>query len=52
MLLGSPRGVVANVLDCDIVVKDFEPSQCYYVHFRKKFLGKGIKPIIRPTAMD
>ena len=30
---GSPRGVVANVLNCDSVVSEFELQSCYYVHF-------------------
>ena len=29
----SPRSVVANVLDCDIVVSEFEHQSRYYVHF-------------------
>ena len=30
---GSPCGVVANVLDCDIMVYKFELQSRYYVHF-------------------
>ena len=29
----SPRGLVANVLDCNIVGNDFEFLSRYYVHF-------------------
>ena len=29
----SSRGVVANVLDCDIIVSKFELHSLYYVHF-------------------
>ena len=32
---------MANVLDCDIVVREFELQSCYYVHFRTNTLGKG-----------
>ena len=39
---GNPRGVVANVLDCDIVVSEFELLSRYYVHFRTNALGKGM----------
>ena len=28
---GSPCGVAANVLECDIVVSEFEPQSLYYV---------------------
>ena len=31
---GSPRGVVANVLDCDFIVSGFEFQSHYYVRFR------------------
>ena len=27
-------GVVANVLDSDIVINEFKLQSCYYVHFR------------------
>ena len=36
----SPRSLVANVLDCGIVVSEFELHWCYYVHFQAKALGK------------
>ena len=29
----SPCGVVAKVLDCDIVVSEFKLQSCYYVYF-------------------
>ena len=28
-----PCGVAANVLNCEIVVSEFELQSCYYVHF-------------------
>ena len=42
----SNRGLVANVLDCDIVVNEFELQSCCYVHFLTNTLGKGMKPLI------
>ena len=33
----SPPRVVANVLDCDIVVSEFELQSCYYVHFWESY---------------
>ena len=36
-VVGSECGVVANVLDCDIVVSDFEFQSRYYVHFWKRY---------------
>ena len=43
----SPRCVVANVLDCDVVVSKFEPQSHYYVHFRTMPLNKETKPIYK-----
>ena len=37
--------VVANVLDFDIVVNEFELQSRYYVHFRTNTLGKDINPL-------
>ena len=42
-------GGMANVLDCNIVVSEFEPQSCYYVHFGTNTLGKGINSLI-PTS--
>ena len=36
-----PRGLVANVLYCKIVVNEFEFQSCYYVHFQINTLGEG-----------
>ena len=37
--MGSPRGVVAYVLDCEIVLSAFElPSRCY-IHSRTNTIG-------------
>ena len=35
-----PSGKVANVLECDIIVSDFEIQSRYYVHFWNNTLGK------------
>ena len=39
-----PRGIVANVLDSDLVVSEFKP-QLYYVHLQTKTLGKAWNPL-------
>ena len=41
-----PRGIVTNVLDCDIVVNEFEPHSEYYVHFWTNILCKGMNLFI------
>ena len=40
--LGNCRGVVANVLDCNIVRSEIELQSYYFVHFRINTLGKGM----------
>ena len=45
----KPRGVVANVLVFDIVVREFELCGCYYFRFRTNTIGKGMKPLIPPA---
>ena len=40
----SPCSVVANVLDCDIVVSEFKLQSRYYVHFRTYTFREGKKP--------
>ena len=45
--MGSPNDVVANVLDCDIVVSEFELQWRDYVRFRVNTLGEDMKPLIR-----
>ena len=47
----SLRGVVANVLDCDIIVSEFEIQSRYYVHFQINTLRKGMNLLI-PRAID
>ena len=31
---GGPHTVVANLLDCDIVISKFQLQSCYYIHFQ------------------
>ena len=38
--------IVANMLNCDIVVSKFELKSHYYVHFQINTFGKGMKPLI------
>ena len=38
-----------KVLDCGIVVSEFELQSCYYIHFRTNTLGKGMSPLILPA---
>ena len=45
-LRGSTRCVKINLLDCDIVVCEFELQSCNYVHFRTDTLEKRMKPLI------
>ena len=42
----SPRSVEANVLDCNIVVREFDLQSHYYVYFRTNTLGKDMNPLI------
>ena len=46
----SLSGDVANVLDCDIVVREFEFQSRYYVHFRTNALWKGMNSHILPAV--
>ena len=43
---GDPRSVMVKVMDCRIVISDFEFQSFYYVHFGTKTLGKGLNLII------
>ena len=40
----SAHCVVANVLDCDIVVSKFKLQLHHYIHFRTNTLEKDMKP--------
>ena len=39
---------MVKVLDCKIVVREFELQAPYYIHFRENALGKGMNPFILP----
>ena len=45
---GNSRCLVTNVLDCNIVVSEFELQSIYYVHVRTNTPGKGMNPHIFP----
>ena len=47
---GNPCGIVANVLDYDIIVNQFKLHLCYYVHFWTNILGKGMNSL-NPLAV-
>ena len=48
----SPQGIVANVLDSDIIVGKFKLKLRYYVHFQTNTLAKGMTAVISfPPAM-
>ena len=44
----SHRGVVVNMLNCDIRVKEFEFLSYYYVRFLINTIGKGMNSLILP----
>ena len=46
----SFSGVVANLLDCGIVVSEFELQSHYYIHFRTDALAKVRTPFL-PEGM-
>ena len=37
----SPHGMMANMLDCNIIVSEFELQPYYYIHFQTNTLWKG-----------
>ena len=43
---GRRHSVMANVLDFNIVVSEFELQWHYYIHFRTNTLGKGMNSLI------
>ena len=47
--LGIPSGVVANVMDCKIIVSKFELQSRYYVSFQVHNFGKSWKTSILQT---
>ena len=46
--MGSPRGVVANVLDSDMVVSEFKLLARYHFHFRTYTLERSTNLLIFP----
>ena len=46
---GCPRGVMVKVMDCGIVVSEFELQSRYYVHFRTNTLGEKYQPPYLPS---
>ena len=44
-ITGTLRGVVVNVLNCNIVVSKFKLQSRYYIHFRSNIIGIGINSI-------
>ena len=39
---GSLHAVVFNVLDCDIILSEFELQPCYYVYIQANIRGESI----------
>ena len=48
---GGQYGVYGNMLDCDIIVNEFELQSCYYVHVWTNALWKNRIPFIPPTMI-
>ena len=44
--IGRGEVSVAKVLDCDIVVSEFELVSHYYINFQTNTHGKGMNPLI------
>ena len=47
--IGSPRGAMVKVMECGIVVSEFEPQLRYYIHFRANTLGKSMNHPYPPS---
>ena len=45
----NANGLVANMLDYDIIVSEFELQSRYYIHFETHTLRRGMRPFILPT---
>ena len=43
--------MVANDVDCDIIVNVFKLQLCYYIHFQNNTLRKGMNPLIQPSMV-
>ena len=46
VVVGGFSGIVANVLNCDIVVSEFKLQLHYYIHFWTNTLGKSMNSTI------
>ena len=44
----SLRGAVVIMLDCNLIVSEFELQISYYIHFWTNALGKGMNLLIHP----
>ena len=44
-----PYGIIANGLDCVIIVSKSEQQLHYYIHFQTNTFGKGMNPLILPS---
>ena len=42
--MGSHFGIVANVLNCDIIVSKFKCQLHYYIHIQTNTLGEKYEP--------
>ena len=49
MYRGCPHGVMVKVMDCGIVVSEFELQLRCYIHFPANTLGKDMNPFILPA---
>ena len=47
---GCLSGVVANVLNCDIVVSEFKLQLRNFIHFRTNTFEIGMNPFITPAT--
>ena len=47
--MGESFGVMVKVMDCGIIISEFELQSRYNVHFQANTLGKGMNPLILPA---
>ena len=40
------NGMLANMMNYDVIVSKFKLQSCYYVHFQTNFFGKGMSTLI------
>ena len=46
------RGIVANILDCDVVVSEFELKSGYYVNFRGNTVENVCNPLFPNNKLN